>query len=499
MECSESNKREQIIKSYAQYVAQNPETSKEIIHIGLSAKIGNKYLNISIDELQKSPITTIPDEIVKKHILLKKYSLNHLIDPENNSNTTILFPNGSPLLYDNQPDVFVVQNQNEKYTLTNSIQNRKIQPDKDDAFFSSHLYHDKKGLVCNSNPISFNVFSIKKNNVTKHSPSFLFNKSSSNNEISITVNGFCDFKIYDSDYEVTYYLTTLNFYKDLEFKDSKKSTTEQAFHICVRRYSYLFITGGSVFTAFGIHKNSTFVLYSLIRKDKFYLQAANRSFAVFDNSTKYHEQWPPPPPNKTWYGNKMIYKNIMEEDRDRYEFSIPTPFTTIISITPTTWIGCTEKGEVYSIKIKNKNKSLSTSYNNPLINIIKLYTYKQKLPEGIRVKQIASNPLFPKELVFVAEKTENKNDKSETKIILYHICFDASLATEKNKYSFYEIEELNNMPDHIGFHKDYVTISNTYSETDTDKEKDFGIEVRNIPLTKRWLYLAGKLKNKKQT
>ncbi len=28
MECSESNKREQIIKSYAQYVAQNPETSK---------------------------------------------------------------------------------------------------------------------------------------------------------------------------------------------------------------------------------------------------------------------------------------------------------------------------------------------------------------------------------------------------------------------------------------------------------------------------------------
>ncbi len=132
MECSEPNEltqvtpeREQTIKAYAKYIKNNPSISEKEIHFDLSAQdVNNNHLIVTPDKLKGLGFNIIPPEIIK-NIFSKKYSLKHLIDSDNNSNITILFPNGSPLFDNNQPDVFVVLNKSTKYTLTNSIQTRK--------------------------------------------------------------------------------------------------------------------------------------------------------------------------------------------------------------------------------------------------------------------------------------------------------------------------------------------------------------------------------------
>ncbi len=416
MECSESNKREQIIKSYAQYVDQNPETSKEIIHIGLSAKSDKKYLNIPINELQKSQTVAIPDEIVKENIILKKYSLNHDIRLDGNSDSTILFPKGSSLFYNNLPNVCMTsKDKNNLYTFTFFIQTENI----------SITYSYQKHSVTTTPP-----------------PSFIFNTDTNKKYFYIKTNSF-----------FTYHDSIL---RCVELREIQQGCLQDCYYTegNIDDPKKLPIT-----KAIGITKNSKFILFSLTQNDKHFLK--------------------------------------LNKKEKRYVSNL-TPFTTFTPITPYIFAGCTTDGNLYFIEIKSTTKKQIKTEED--YGTTKVLIHKQHLPKNILVKKISSNPLCSREFVFVAEKTikDENSDNKKTEIILYHAYIDPGL-TKESKIYFSEIEKLNKVPDHLGFHEDYVTISNTYSDTSTDKEKDFGIEVRNIPLTKRWLYLAGKLKNKEKT
>ncbi len=427
-------------------------------------------MNISIDELQKSPITTIPDEIVKKHILLKKYSLNHLINPENNSTLTILFPNGSPLLYDNQPDVFVVSNKDKEYTLTNSIQTRN-------EILDSQNF---KGP-----PISLKLYSRQKNNININPLSFIFSTNIHKTELRIGTKGRCTFTDYKNSLSSNLLLMQQEYYRinfiNKKKDDNKIKNNQHQSFVTIEVGNSLNILRTNFITASGISKNNTFYLDSISKKDGYYLSVRQQRLGVHSNKGFKLKRWPP-------YNFHFI---------DTESSPIPTPFTVFTPITPNVFAGCTTKGELYFIELKTTKEK--NKYNNDFNNI-ELFTYKQKLPKGTHVEKIASDPSCPRSFVFVAEKTiedENNNHK-KTKIILYHAYIDKDF-TKENKIFFRELEKLNKVPDHIGFHEDYVTISNTYTDTSTDQKKDFGINVRNIYLTKHWLYLAGKLKNKKQT
>ncbi len=436
MECSEPNKREQKIKSYAQYIAQNPEKiSKEIIHIGLSAKIDNKYLNITPDKLKNSLPHNIPDEIMKNHIFSKKYSLKPYMGNWQNNNKIFLFPHGSSLFHNNELNLCIISKLNE------------------------NTYSFKYFIA----PTGYQF--CEKNTVTTPLPSFIFNTDKDKREFYIEINNF---------FIPNYVLRAIRLMR----KTVKGLSDSCLFNInCKENYSdpkKLSIT-----SAIGITKNSKFILFSLTQNDQHWLKLKQLFYHNNSGIETRRSEF-------LFSKKKKMFNTFISE------LDIPTLFTTFTPLTPKIFASCTKEGDLYFIELKSTgvwtigffSKSSNRYYN------VEICTYKQKLPKNILVKQIASNPLCPREFIFVAEKTiENENNEEETKSILYHAYIDENDSKE-NKIYFSEIEQLDKTPEHLGFHNGYITISNTYTDND-----DFGVIVRKVPLTKRWLEIA----NKKQT
>ena len=151
--------------------------------------------------------------------------------------------------------------------------------------------------------------------------------------------------------------------------------------------------------------------------------------------------------------------HIHHECLDAY---IGSSFIRIAPINNEIFIGVTEENRMYFIEVKIQPLSL---FGKVLQNIpdYKIQLYEQFLPKGLLAEDVAVNPDYPKQLVFMARKEAvDGNCKKIISRAIYNVWLNQE-TVQNGKIMFKKITDIESAskPDYFGFEGDSAITANT--------------------------------------